>query len=78
MNPETVDKWVHPPHTGYFDGERIWGHGTADDKNSLIVTLSVLSPAPVFTYPDFSDGATVEYLVSAGFEPALFFGVRVQ
>ncbi|KAF9649050.1 carboxypeptidase S [Thelephora ganbajun] len=53
VNPDTVDKWIHPPYSGHFDGERIWGRGTADDKNGLVTIL-----------------AAVEYLVSAGFEPA--------
>ena len=70
VNPETVDKWVHPPYSGHFDGERIWGRGTADDKNSLIAILSVSSSVSVFARPDGSDRTAVEYLVSAGFEPA--------
>jgi len=41
VDPETADSWKYPPYSGYFDGERIWGRGTADDKNGLIATLSV-------------------------------------
>jgi Gly-Xaa carboxypeptidase len=70
VNPETTDKWKHPPYSGHFDGERIWGRGTADDKNGLIAILSVYSPVFMFACPDFSDRAAVEYLVSASFEPA--------
>ncbi|KAG6857473.1 hypothetical protein H0H87_003540 [Tephrocybe sp. NHM501043] len=27
VNPETVDDWTHPPYSGHFDGERVWGRG---------------------------------------------------
>ncbi|KAI0073281.1 carboxypeptidase S [Panus rudis PR-1116 ss-1] len=42
VNPETIDDWVHPPYSGHFDGERIWGRGTSDDKNGLIGILSAV------------------------------------
>lgn len=70
VNPETIGKWEHPPYSGHFDGERIWGRGTADDKNDLIATLSVPSSVLLSMGPDVPDRAAVEYLVSAGFEPA--------
>ena len=69
VNPETTDKWIHPPYSGHFDGERIWGRGTADDKNSLIAILSVSPSIFVYACPDVSNRVVVEYLVSAGFEP---------
>jgi len=69
VNPETIDKWIHPPYSGHFDGERIWGRGTADDKNSLIAILSVSLPISVCACPNVSNRAAVEYLVSADFEP---------
>ncbi|KAI0629289.1 carboxypeptidase S [Trametes polyzona] len=40
VNPDTVDKWSHPPFSGFFDGERIWGRGSSDDKSGLIGILS--------------------------------------
>ncbi|KAG5647466.1 hypothetical protein DXG03_009397 [Asterophora parasitica] len=40
VNPTTVDQWTHPPYSGYFDGERIWGRGSSDDKSGLIGALS--------------------------------------
>ena len=43
VDPGTVDKWIHPPYSGHFDGDRIWGRGTADDKNGLIAILFVSS-----------------------------------
>ncbi|KAI0675538.1 carboxypeptidase S [Trametes maxima] len=42
VNPDTVDKWTHPPFSGYFDGERIWGRGSSDDKSGLIGVLSTV------------------------------------
>ena len=35
----TVDAWTHPPFSGYFDGERIWGRGASDCKNQLVGIL---------------------------------------
>ena len=69
VNPDTVDKWIHPPYSGHFDGERIWGRGTADDKNGLIAILSVYSLVLVIPRPNVPDRAAVEYLVSGGFVP---------
>ena len=48
VDPDTADQWIHPPYSGHFDGERIWGRGTADDKNGLIAILCVSSPVRVF------------------------------
>lgn len=39
VNPSTVDQWTHPPYSGHFDGEYIWGRGSADTKNSLVAIL---------------------------------------
>ncbi|KAH9893483.1 carboxypeptidase S [Cubamyces lactineus] len=40
VNPDTVDEWTHPPFSGHFDGERIWGRGSSDDKSGLIGIMS--------------------------------------
>ncbi|KAG1822231.1 hypothetical protein EV424DRAFT_1321997 [Suillus variegatus] len=32
----TIDEWQHPPFSGYFDGESLWGRGSCDDKSGLI------------------------------------------
>ncbi|KAF5344591.1 hypothetical protein D9758_013906 [Tetrapyrgos nigripes] len=40
--PETVSEWTFPPYSGHFDGERIWGRGTADDKSGLIGILAAI------------------------------------
>lgn len=39
VNPSTVSQWTHPPYSGFFDGEYIWGRGAADTKNSLVAIL---------------------------------------
>ncbi|CAK5268849.1 unnamed protein product [Mycena citricolor] len=44
VEPLTVAEWTHPPYSGHFDGQRIWGRGTADDKNGLIAILQVNGP----------------------------------
>ncbi|KAF9010305.1 carboxypeptidase S [Hymenopellis radicata] len=42
VNPDTIDEWTHPPFSGFFDGERIWGRGTGDDKSGLIGIMTAL------------------------------------
>ncbi|KAL1747945.1 hypothetical protein HDZ31DRAFT_30902 [Schizophyllum fasciatum] len=42
VEPRTVAEWEHPPYSGYFDGERIWGRGSSDDKSSLIAILTAI------------------------------------
>jgi Gly-Xaa carboxypeptidase len=42
VDPVTVDQWAHPPYSGHFDGERIWGRGSSDDKSGLIGILATL------------------------------------
>ncbi|KAG6891195.1 hypothetical protein C0995_008447 [Termitomyces sp. Mi166 len=39
VNPATVDEWTYPPYSGYFDGSRVWGRGSSDDKSGLIGAL---------------------------------------
>ncbi|KAL2836098.1 hypothetical protein BJY01DRAFT_222467 [Aspergillus pseudoustus] len=34
--------WTHPPFSGHFDGEFLWGRGSSDCKNGLIGLLSVI------------------------------------
>ncbi|KAL4252052.1 peptidase M20A family protein [Abortiporus biennis] len=36
VDPNTVDEWLHPPFSGYYDGKWIWGRGSCDDKSGLI------------------------------------------
>ncbi|KAL4739084.1 hypothetical protein BDV11DRAFT_188269 [Aspergillus similis] len=38
---DNASDWTHPPFSGYFDGEFLWGRGSSDCKNGLIGLLSV-------------------------------------
>ncbi|KAG5636676.1 hypothetical protein H0H81_007206 [Sphagnurus paluster] len=40
VNPATADEWTHPPYSGHFDGAKVWGRGSSDDKGGLIGVLS--------------------------------------
>ncbi|KAG8740081.1 hypothetical protein FRC10_004759 [Ceratobasidium sp. 414] len=45
VEPNTVDSWIHPPYSGYYDGTWVWGRGATDDKSGLVgimVTLEKL------------------------------------
>ncbi|KAF9453562.1 carboxypeptidase S [Macrolepiota fuliginosa MF-IS2] len=42
VESRTVDEWTHPPFSGYFDGEKIWGRGSSDDKSGLIGVLAAV------------------------------------
>ncbi|KAI9064103.1 carboxypeptidase S [Trametes sanguinea] len=42
IEPATADDWVHPPYSGFYDGEWIWGRGSGDDKSDLIASLQVI------------------------------------
>ncbi|KAF7309691.1 Gly-X carboxypeptidase [Mycena indigotica] len=42
VEPTTYADWTHPPFSGYFDGELIWGRGSSDDKSGLIGIMSTL------------------------------------
>ncbi|KAK2765101.1 hypothetical protein FQN54_008800 [Arachnomyces sp. PD_36] len=33
---DNVGDWTHPPYDGYYDGTKIWGRGSTDDKGYLI------------------------------------------
>ncbi|KAL4884747.1 hypothetical protein BJY04DRAFT_181952 [Aspergillus karnatakaensis] len=39
---DDASDWTHPPFSGYFDGEFLWGRGSSDCKNGLIGLLSVV------------------------------------
>ncbi|KAI0272775.1 carboxypeptidase S [Gloeopeniophorella convolvens] len=40
VDPTTVDEWNYPPYSGHYDGQRLWGRGSSDDKSGLIGILS--------------------------------------
>ncbi|EJD07384.1 Zn-dependent exopeptidase [Fomitiporia mediterranea MF3/22] len=42
VDPETASQWVHPPFSGHFDGEWIWGRGSCDDKSGLIASMTAV------------------------------------
>ncbi|THH17830.1 hypothetical protein EW146_g3048 [Bondarzewia mesenterica] len=42
VDPQTVDQWIQPPYSGYYDGEWIWGRGSCDDKSGLIGSLTAV------------------------------------
>jgi len=42
VEPTTVDQWTHPPYSGYFDGKKVWGRGSMDDKSGLIGTMAAV------------------------------------
>ncbi|EJD47930.1 carboxypeptidase S [Auricularia subglabra TFB-10046 SS5] len=42
VEPETVDQWIHPPFSGHYDGEWIWGRGSVDDKSTVIASLAAI------------------------------------
>jgi Gly-Xaa carboxypeptidase len=39
VDPTTIGQWAHPPYSGHYDGQRIWGRGASDDKSGLISIL---------------------------------------
>ncbi|KAG9119676.1 hypothetical protein FRC07_005185 [Ceratobasidium sp. 392] len=42
VEPNTVDSWIHPPYSGYYDGTWVWERGSADDKAGLAGILVAL------------------------------------
>ncbi|KZV71076.1 carboxypeptidase S [Peniophora sp. CONT] len=42
VNPETRCEWRQPPFSGFYDGNSIWGRGSADDKAMLVGTMSAV------------------------------------
>ncbi|KAI0630735.1 carboxypeptidase S [Trametes polyzona] len=42
VEPLTLEQWQHPPFSGYYDGEYIWGRGSCDDKPGLIGQLTAV------------------------------------
>lgn len=35
----TLNKWIHPPFSGYIDNEWIWGRGAVDDKFQVMALI---------------------------------------
>ncbi|KAH3669535.1 hypothetical protein WICMUC_004957 [Wickerhamomyces mucosus] len=36
VDKDTLDRWTYPPFEAHYDGEILWGRGTADTKSLLI------------------------------------------
>lgn len=66
---ETVSQWTHPPFSGFFDGEYIWGRGSSDDKSQ---TLAILEAVTILLEQGFEPTRTV--LLSFGFDEEISGG----
>ncbi|KAF6761486.1 carboxypeptidase s [Ephemerocybe angulata] len=55
VDNSTLESWTYPPFEGHYDGERIWGRGSSDDKSQLISILLSRS--------------AIELLLEQGFRP---------
>ncbi|KAK9417685.1 putative Carboxypeptidase S [Seiridium unicorne] len=38
----TINQWTYPPYSGTYDGQSVWGRGSADCKNNLIGILEAV------------------------------------
>lgn len=56
--------WTHPPFSGHFDGEFLWGRGSSDDKNSLTALMSTVET--MLEDPDWKPRRTL--ILSFGFD----------
>ncbi|EIM87292.1 carboxypeptidase S [Stereum hirsutum FP-91666 SS1] len=63
VHPDTVSDWTHPPYSGYFDGESLWGRGTMDDKSGLI---SLMTTVEALLQRDYKPTRTV--VLAFGFD----------
>ncbi|KAH8878798.1 carboxypeptidase S [Thozetella sp. PMI_491] len=59
----TIDQWTHPPFSGHYDGEKIWGRGAGDCKNVLI---GLMEAVELLIQAEFAPKRTV--IVSLGFD----------
>ncbi|KAF8216351.1 hypothetical protein K438DRAFT_1797078 [Mycena galopus ATCC 62051] len=63
VEPKTYGEWTHPPYSGYFDGELIWGRGSSDDKSGLI---GIMTAIETLITQDFKPTRTV--VLAFGFD----------
>lgn len=47
---ETITEWKHPPFSGFFDGDYVWGRGAIDCKTTLIASMSAVESLLRFGY----------------------------
>ncbi|KAK7020387.1 carboxypeptidase S [Favolaschia claudopus] len=62
----SVDQWTHPPYSGHYDGENIWGRGSSDDKSGVIGMMTAIE---VLLEHNFTPTRTV--ILSFGFDEEL-------
>ncbi|KAG1746627.1 uncharacterized protein EDB91DRAFT_1118030 [Suillus paluster] len=62
----TIDQWQYPPFSGHFDGERVWGRGSQDDKSGLIGELFIRSAMESMLENKFQPTRTV--VLASGFD----------
>ncbi|TFY55688.1 hypothetical protein EVJ58_g8091 [Rhodofomes roseus] len=63
VDSATISNWTYPPYSGHYDGTRIWGRGSADDKNGLI---SILAAVETLLEHNFAPARTV--VLAFGFD----------
>ncbi|KAH7909068.1 hypothetical protein BJ138DRAFT_1181272 [Hygrophoropsis aurantiaca] len=63
VEPTTAEAWLHSPFSGYFDGEKVWGRGSLDDKSGLI---GIMSSIETLLENGFQPRRTV--VVASGFD----------
>lgn len=54
----TLNKWAHPPFSGYIDNEWIWGRGAVDDKFQV---MSLLEAAENLLKENFIPGQDIYF-----------------
>ncbi|KAF9011800.1 hypothetical protein BDQ17DRAFT_1420214 [Cyathus striatus] len=42
VEPSADKDWKYPPYSGFYDGERLWGRGSSDDKCGVIGALAII------------------------------------
>jgi len=65
----TVDAWTHPPFSGHFDGQYVWGRGSSDCKNQL---TAILTSVEALLEAGFKPNRTV--ILSSGFDEEISGG----
>jgi Gly-Xaa carboxypeptidase len=63
VDRKTTDDWTHPPFSGYYDGDYIWGRGSIDDKSGL---MSIMIAMETLLEQGFRPQRTV--VLSFGFD----------
>ncbi|KAJ7657179.1 carboxypeptidase S [Mycena polygramma] len=61
--PSTFEQWTHPPYSGHFDGENVWGRGSTDDKSGVIGLMTTIE---ILLEHNFTPARTI--VLSFGFD----------